>query len=399
MLKQSIKRILSPWYPLTNCIEQRFRWLNSKLENPGNPLTVLTTLPEIVQRSLTFIEQLRVTSRDGHFIGYRHSPSTTRPVLYATVSAHLFKHLCNSQDPRIPEELEYVLHFQDEDGLFRDPAIACPLADTEDWWGWRHLTLHVLMMLALYNKPALRPITYLKQFTDKDRWRSFLHSCDWGKKVDYTSNQLQNLGVMLQYSRDYQNDSQAQGLLDVLFDVLNHFQDQNTGLYGHSVDTPQDLSTGVQAGYHFWLLYFYDHRPINHMESIIDHVLTTQNILGGYGTKWNSSACEDIDSIDPLLRFSRLTDYRKSDILLSLRKALPAVLNNLNQDGGWVFRRHESLQIVHPQMYSHINQSNLFYTWFRTLGLAYCLTGMGMESEKFSYPWNFKRAPGHQFLL
>ena len=120
------------------------------------------------------------------------------------------------------------------------------------------------------------------------------------------------------------------------------------------------------------------------------------NILGGYGVKWNSSACEDIDSIDPLARLSQLTDYRHDDVRVSLGRALPAVLANLNGDGGWVFRRHEELTLVHPQMYSAINESNLFYTWFRTLGLAYLLSGLEDLSPGLRYKWNFGRAPGHQ---
>jgi hypothetical protein len=155
---------------------------------------------------------------------------------------------------------------------------------------------------------------------------------------------------------------------------------------------------GVQAGYHFWLLYFYDRRPVRYVERIIDSVLKTQNALGGYGVQWNSSACEDIDSIDPLVRLSWQTDYRQDDIQASLQRALPAILHNLNGDGGWVFRRHEALTIGHAQMFSGSNESNVFHTWFRTLGLAYCLTGLKDVPAGLRYDWSFGRAPGHQFL-
>ena len=62
------------------------------------------------------------------------------------------------------------------------------------------------------------------------------------------------------------------------------------------------------GGYHFWLLYFYDRVPIPHAERAADSCLKTQNQLGGFGQGVHggdplcSSACEDIDSIDPLAR-------------------------------------------------------------------------------------------------
>jgi hypothetical protein len=338
-----------------------------------------------------------VLRKRGEFNGYRHSASRKKPVLYATLAALLIKHLYGIEDERNSEELQYVLRFQSKDGLFRDAVIECRLAETEDWWGWRHLTLHALMTLALYHVPAKREISYLDQFSDKDRFRKFLITQDWGARAAWTSNALQNLGVMLQYARDYQSSSKAGDLLEILYETIDAHQDRETGLFGQSFATAEDLSLGVQAGYHFWLLYFYDNRPILHINRIIDNVLRTQNILGGYGVKWNSSACEDIDSVDPLVRLSRITDYRQDDIQASLRRALPAILQNLNGDGGWVFRRHERLTVGHPQMFSKENESNVFYTWFRTLGLAYCLSGLKEIPPGFKYTWKFDHAPGHQF--
>ena len=51
---------------------------------------------------------------------------------------------------------------------------------------------------------------------------------------------------------------------------LDRKQDPKTGLWGNRLDTPLTLSYGVQTGYHIWLLYFSDHRPIQYTERIID---------------------------------------------------------------------------------------------------------------------------------
>ena len=147
----------------------------------------------------------------------------------------------------------------------------------------------------------------------------------------------------------------------------------------------------------FFLIHFSENKKINFINKIIDNVLRTQNIIGGYGFYLNSSACEDIDSIDILLRLSLNTNYRKKEIKKSLNKFLNSSLVNFNEDGGWVFRRNESLKIIHSQMISRKGESNLFYTWFRLLSFSYA--SIYSEERKFRFNFNLlKNKIGHQFL-
>jgi hypothetical protein len=254
------------------------------------------------------------------------------------------------------------------------------------------------MALALYDKIAPIEQSYLLNFCNERYLEKYLATRDWGERVAWTSNELQNLGVMLQYARDYQEMTVADGILLRIYEEIQKRQDKKTGLFGQSFQTPWEISLGVQSGYHFWLLMHYDNFPLQNVEKIIDNLLSSQNILGGYSINWNSSACEDIDSIDPLYRLSRLTNYRNDEIQKSLKRALPQILVNLNIDGGWVFKRNEELKVVHSEMYSGVNESNIFFTWFRILGLAYCLLGMKEVPKGYTYNWQFKRAPGQQFL-
>jgi hypothetical protein len=110
-------------------------------------------------------------------------------------------------------------------------------------------------------------------------------------------------------------------------------------------------------------------------------LLSTQNVLGGFGVTLNSSACEDIDSIYPLIRFSSATNYRRDDIDLALKRAFPWVLANMNSDGGFVFRRNESFCYGHEEMYSGYNESSMFATWFRTLCLAYLINYLELSNQ------------------
>ena len=70
-------------------------------------------------------------------------------------------------------------------------------------------------------------------------------------------------------------------------------------------------------------------------------------MLGGFGVPRNSSACENIDSTDPLARLYFMTDYRRDEICSALKKAFFWVLVNVNPDGGWVFRRGEEFCYGH----------------------------------------------------
>jgi hypothetical protein len=130
----------------------------------------------------------------------------------------------------------------------------------------------------------------------------------------------------------------------------------------------------------------------------MDTVLATQNDLGGFGwgvhngsNPLHSSACEDIDSIDPLVRMSRRSDYRRDDVLGVLRRALPWVKKNQAPDGGFVFMLDRPFEYGHPELASGTNVGAMFPTWFRTLSLA--MIGKAMISEK----WNFINCPGYQF--
>jgi hypothetical protein len=66
-----------------------------------------------------------------------------------------------------------------------------------------------------------------------------------------------------------------------------------------------------------------------------------------------------------------------------------------------VFRCYEELLVIHPQkMYSAPNQGNLFYTWFRTLGLASILVGLGKQSpEKLRYDWQLPRVSSLEMAI
>lgn len=91
------------------------------------------------------------------------------------------------------ESRTYFQHHQDDDGLFRDHAMANELAEKEDWWGWRHLTIHVLMAMTALKTITQKELTYINRFFNKAYFQLYLECLDWGYRVACTSNEQQNL--------------------------------------------------------------------------------------------------------------------------------------------------------------------------------------------------------------
>ena len=356
------------------------------------------SIEDIRERTLRYVASMQMQkSGPGH---YRYSESQRQPVLYASSYAVLTRHLYGDLDCLSDSErqqwIEYITSYQCDDGLFRDPHIANEQIEICDWWGTRHLTLHVLMALTALGAKAHKPLTFVKQFYDLDRLISWLDSLDFSLFADNTCSLIQNVGTFLQYARDFQDDVSAERSMECLFNWLDDKQDTSTGTWTEwDKNTRYGRSSGVQRSYHIWCLYFYDKRSLPY-ERMIDLLLKTQRWHGGFDWQFNSSACADIDSIDPLVRLYRLTEYRRTDVKSALRKALPWVMANINDDGGFAFRFHEPFFYGHELMSSKINESAMFPTWFRTLSLAYLSKALP-DSCVANFDWQFLKCPGHQF--
>jgi len=342
---------------------------------------------------------------------YRYAAGCAAPTLYSSTYADMARHLLGDlQRLPAPERAAWVAHLQshqDDDGLFRDPVIfdqgwykGDPL-----WCGRPHLTCHVIAALTCLDAVAEKPIAWLDSWRESDALVRWLEARDWGARVAWTGNEIMNVGVLLQYARDFQNDTRAGWAVAVLLDWLAaHHLNPATGVWGDvDVSDPIWRSHAVQAAYHWWPLFFYDGVRPPHLERAIDTVLATQNPRGGFGCgvhnsaePFTSSACEDIDSIDPLCRMMQLTDHRRAEVEAALAKAADWVLTNQMADGGFVFMRNVAFEYGHAQMHSEAGQGAMFPTWFRLLSLA--LIGKALpEHELGKVPWQFVRCPGMQF--
>lgn len=390
-------------------IKLPFRLVKSRLTNYRNEQFIRQRLqqfpnkPSFFQfeefkgRVLKFVSSLR-TDESG--VRYRYSENCETPVLYASAYACMTLSILNELHKLDPEKKtqwkDYFDSFQNEnDGLFYDPAVQNIHFNDSDWWGARHLALH---MISAYTDLGLKPkypFRFLERFYEEsylNEWlQSHRHAFN-GKMTSDVDNQLMNIGCLLQYQRDFFGDQKAGEALNRIQKYLKTIVNLNTGMWGDdNVSSADARSRKVQFAYHLLPLFFYDNDYSFNLQKLEKHAFDTQNRFGGFGVACNSSACEDIDSIDILVRIAEKTAQRKP-IYESLSKGFSWVLCNQVEDGGFVFRLNESFEYGHPEMSSLKNQGAIFPTWFRTLSIAYLC-------RYLQIPHDFKitRCPGYEF--
>lgn len=283
---------------------------------------------------------------------------------------------------------EYFLHFQDpETGYFIDPSLEdgeyiSPVNGNNQWWGYGHLLGHVLPCLDIVGIAPRYEFTFLKELRSAKGVRHFFSSLDFGARIEFSGNIVMNIGIPLQYEYSRNGNVQSKAALDTLLILLRE-KANNIGMWGEEDDSPTNKSRKVQAAYHWWVFFFYAHQLPPGNADLIDYLISTQNRLGGYGAmELCSSACEDIDTIDPLSRFfPHVDEINKKKIWHSFQKALPWVLANQNDDGGFVFAFNGKLQYGHAHLFADINESSMFPTWFRSLSIAHLMKVLNIKND------------------
>jgi hypothetical protein len=367
------------------------------------------TAPDFIQerrsRTLRFIESMRF--QNGSFGRFRYSAEMPEPTLYSSTYAAMTRSLYRALDSLTKTQRDqwvaYLQSHQDTDGLFRDPRIfdqgwykGDPL-----WCGRMHLSCHVVTALTCLGAVAAKPIGHLEMFYDARRLTAWLEARDW-KQADFAGNEVLNLGTLLQYARDFQGEPRAAEAVRLLLQWLseNHLH-PTSGLWGsYDISNSHGLSRAVMGAYHFWLLFFYDQVPIKYSEAAISVILKTQGGKDdGFGQGVHgplSSACEDIDSIDPLARLLKQSPQRL-EIQKALERAEAHLWENQNNDGGFTWIRGQKFTYGHPLLAAPTDGSGMFPTWFRTLAIAYL--GKALPSAlSGAFDWHFAQCPGIQFF-
>jgi len=329
------------------------------------------------QEIIEFMKQRKVPGKD---FDYFYSANSKQPTLYASAYACMtLSILGRLGSMSTDQKLAWIKHFDgyqnESDGLFYDPVIDSELFRKADWWGARHLALHMVSAYTDLGGRPCYPFRFLEEYYDHNHLKNWLDRVDWTSAISHENdidNQIMNIGCLLQYQRDAWKDKQAGKAVAYIQKYLLEKINPETGMWGKfNVQDPEQRSRMVQFAYHLFPLFFFDKIQIEQPDKILQIVLKTQNRLGGFGLKLNSSACEDIDSIDIIARLSHTMPERKAEIDIALKKTFCWILCNQVEDGGFVFRYDEAMIYGHEEMKSLKNCGSMFPTWFRTLSLAY----------------------------
>ena len=357
-------------------------------------------LREVRERAISYVAGLRL--RDGPYGRFRYCSRSAEPILYASVFAALFVSLVRMKDELSTTErdewLGYIASHQCADDLFRNPLVDNDIAETADWWGWRHLTLLSLMALHALDGPPAKPLRFLECVDTPAKARGWLSEQNWTSRSDFTSNAVQNYVATMQYARDALAETSLQDAIDAMLDGVAERCDTRTGLWGSGFGSSRaDLSRGVQTGCHLWLLFWYEGRDIPHFREAFASIRRLQGRLGGFppAALALSSACQDIDALDPIVRIALRHPELPPPARHAVRRGLRWVLANFGSDGGAVFQKNHEFVYGHERMRTGVNESSIFATWFRMLSVAVCLELL--EEPTVPLQFRFLRCPGHQF--
>lgn len=250
-----------------------------------------------------------------------------------------------------------------------------------------HLTCHVLPALSLLEQRTKYPLAGAKKYTDIQILKSTLNKIDW-KDAWLEGNNLLFIGQFLVFIRDSEKDVNAQPALDFYFDWLDDQIDPLSGLWG--TNGYCDSAAALYGGYHQLLVYYYESRPVLYPNSLIDTALSLQHYDGGFNLQGGGGACEDVDAIDILVNLYKLTpNFKRSEIRVSLRRALNHILKMQMSDGGFAYRLNEPFMHMGIQKtITKANCSNLFSTWFRLHTIA-LISEILTDDRRIKHAWQF----------
>lgn len=268
---------------------------------------------------------------------------------------------------------QFILNCQDpETGLFAGPELL-----NADFDARKHDTEHLLLHLTCTVLPVLQqsdikakyPIYAAHKFVEHKYLKNWLDSRDL-TDAWLEGNNLLFIGQLLVYLRDEENYPGAAEALETWFSWLDDNIDPKTGLWGTNGQCSN--FNAMYGGYHQLLVYYYEQRPVKYPEELIDTVLALQHNDGGFSESAGGGACEDIDAVDILVNLYKLTNYKRAQIRIALRRNLALLLSIQNEDGGFPYNRYAQTQshMGIPDTTTGKAVSTMFATWFRVHTLA-----------------------------
>ncbi len=285
-------------------------------------------------------------------------------------------------------------HQRQEDGLYWDYSYDVKrYFNGSDGWGARHLVPHITIVFDRIGYQPKYDFLYLEKYKNPDDMIKWLDSLDY-RHIWGSSNAIMNYGVVMQYARDRMN-----GDFSLAIEAMEEYLVKKINVYGMwfdgDVTSQEERNEMIRGAYHILPILYYDGIDVRNSENAVEEILKSQNKWGGFDTFIASSACEDIDGIDTLLRYSIMAGMKNdSRVISAINKAKTWTLFNQNKDGGFVFEKDTEFSYGEQKSLSSLaGESNMFATWFRLVALEMINDFLDNRNSPFI------RTPGYELPL
>ena len=259
------------------------------------------------------------------------------PTCFAVLAAETLGTLPQWPAARRAAVLEYLGSQQDPaSGLFGLPLLKQEDLAWQDICDLRYVRYQIAYFaLSAFTALGGRPphaLAFAESFCNPDYALGWIEAGPWHNPWNH-SNRIMFLLRFLIHIHEQGNSPAALRAIDTVLAELRRQQDPRTGLWHGYAGCSN--AEAIYAAYHIFPFMFWRGIRPAHPERVLDAALSMVYPDGLFGSQPGSGACEDLDAIDVLVKFSMLTDHRGAEVRAVLTRAFDRILQLQRDDGGF----------------------------------------------------------------
>ncbi len=366
---------------------------------------------QIKEMALAFVKQMKIGTEPGAYKKEeRETEASTYGCYHAAVILSLFDELKKYDTGYINRWAERINSMQCGNGYYsnnlknrdkdRTPEQMDPV--------W-HFTRGMLWTLYILKRAPEKPLDFLDPFLSKSFMYQYVKHYDWSNSWA-AGNQICALSTAMFALRDFFRVPYVDDVMEYgMYPALEELLDPKTGFWGCQFGA--DLRNGLFGTIHVLPTYYAQGWETRYIKESVDSTLACQLEEGSF---WPcGSDCPDFDGAYMLYNLSRITDYRKDDMIKAARSYIEHARKHFSPDGvGFLIHRADSVpsQWISRPHYIWIDGENkareeirdedpsrdriMLGSWFypQSLGL---IAGM-LGDTGFEGPWHLTRGCLHE---
>ena len=259
------------------------------------------------------------------------------PTCFAVLAEEMLGTLSQWETARRKRVVENILAHQDaKTGLFGLDLLKQEDLDWPEICDSRYMAYQVtyfaVSALQALGQRCSYPLTFARRFCSEEFAMGWVEGGPWQDPWNH-SNRIMFLLRFLIYLAEQDGHLEAWRAFDAVINALLRQQNPATGLWHGFAGC--SMRNAVYAAYHFFPFMFWRGIMPPYADRIIDSVLSIQHTDGLFGSAPGGGACEDLDAIDILAKFSLVTGYRARDVRAALGRASDRLFQLQKASGGF----------------------------------------------------------------